>query len=279
MSAAGPGAGLALVGRRVAAYFYLICGECDACRIGHEPHCAHVRGWVGVHIDGGYAPRAVLPVVNAIPLPEGLDPVAATVVPDAVATPVHVAERAAIGPADRVVVIGAGGGVGIHMIQVARHRGAVVAGFDVVDSKLAEVERRGGRPVRSDQLGAVDPDGVFAAGRPTVVVDLLGTADSARWAVDGLDIGGRLVALTTFRDRSFHVESRELVFRELSLLGSRYSYRRQVAEAADLVARGVVEPVIGAVRGPQEVLEIHALLRDRALVGRGALDWTQEARI
>lgn len=271
--AAAPGAESGLIGRRVAAYFYLVCGECPACLDGREPHCSNFAGWVGVHRDGGYAPRVTLPARNAIPLPEELDPIAATVVPDAVATPVHVAARAGIHQGDRVIVFGAGGGVGIHMVQVAQHLGAVVAGLDVVDEKLAQIERLGAIPVRSDDLAALDPARVFAAGPPTVVVDLLGTAASARWSIDGLDMGGRLVALTTFRDRGLEVESRELVFRELSLLGSRYSHRRQLAEAAELVATGAVEPVIGTVRGPAEVLEIHEMLRSRTLIGRGALDW------
>lgn len=273
---AGPGVDANLVGRRVAAYFYLVCGSCAWCMAGSDPRCSALAGWVGVHRDGGYAPVAVLPARNAIPMPESLDPVAATVVPDALATPVHVAGRAGIGPSDRVVVFGAGGGVGIHMVQIARLRGAQVAGFDVVDSKLAELERLGAVPVHAGDLEAVDPAEVFSDGPPTVVVDLLGSGESERWSLDGLGMGGRLVTLTTFRDRAVPFESRELVFSEISILGSRYSNRAEVAEAGRLVASGAVEPVIGETRGPGEVLEIHDMLRERRLLGRGALDWRQE---
>jgi D-arabinose 1-dehydrogenase-like Zn-dependent alcohol dehydrogenase len=271
--AAGPGADSGLVGRRVAAYFYLVCGECPACLAGTDPRCSRLGGWMGVHRDGGYAPKAVLPSANAIPIPEELDPAAATVIPDAVATPVHVAGRAAIGPADRVVVLAAGGGVGIHMVQVALARGAAVAGMDVVDEKLNEIEALGASAVRSDDLNLIDATALFRDGPPTVVVDLLGIAGSLGWSVDVLGMGGRMVALTTFRDRAEEIESRELVFREISVLGSRYANRAEVAEAARLVASGAIRPVIGATRSPGEVLEIHDLLRTRALIGRGALDW------
>ncbi len=105
----GPHSDPDLLGMRVAAFFYLFCGECEPCVRGREPHCQNLEGWVGVHRDGGYAPRANLPARNVVPLSDGLDPVAATVIPDAVATPVHVAERAAIDGEDRVVVVGAGG--------------------------------------------------------------------------------------------------------------------------------------------------------------------------
>jgi D-arabinose 1-dehydrogenase-like Zn-dependent alcohol dehydrogenase len=270
---AGPGADVGLIGRRVVAYFYLVCGQCAACRDSRDPRCSELGGWVGVHEDGGYAPLMTLPSRNAIPIPDSLGPIAATVVPDAVATPVHVAARAQIGPGDRVVVFGAGGGVGIHMVQVARHRGAAVAGFDVVDEKLAELDRLGVLPVRSNDIANIDPTSIFKDGEPTVVIDLLGTTASARWAIDGLAMGGRMVALTTFRDRPVPFESRELVFRELSLIGSRYANRSDLSEAAELVASGAVEPIIGAIGGPGDVLAMHEQLRAGTLLGRGALDW------
>ena len=276
VSSVGPGADPSLVGRRVAAYFYLVCGECAACRAGREPQCSTLAGWVGVHRDGGYAPKVALPSRNAIPISDDLDPVAATVVPDAVATPVHIASRAGIGPEDRVVVIGAGGGVGIHMVQVARHHGASVAGFDLVDAKLAEVERLGATAFRSDDLETVDASSLFPDGPPTVVLDLVGTSAAMRWSIDGLAMGGRLVALTTFRDRGVEIESRELVFRELSLIGSRYSHRSELTEAAELVGSGAVEPIICTVGGPEDVLDIHEQLRAGTLVGRGALDWRRQ---
>jgi D-arabinose 1-dehydrogenase-like Zn-dependent alcohol dehydrogenase len=275
VTAAGPGAGAELVGRRVVAYFYLVCGTCPSCRAGNDPRCSRLAGWVGVHRDGGYAPQAVLPALNAIPIADGIDPVAATVIPDALATPVHVAGRAGIGPDDRVVVLAAGGGVGIHMVQVAKARGAAVAGLDVVDAKLAQIESLGAVAVRSDDLAGVDAAALFGGGPPTVVVDLLGIPGSMGWSVASLGMGGRMVALTTFRDRTEEIESRELVFREISVLGSRYANRAEVAEAAHLVAAGSIRPIVGEIRGPHDVGEIHDMLRSRMLIGRGALDWRE----
>jgi propanol-preferring alcohol dehydrogenase len=267
---AGPGADSSLVGKRVVAYFYLTCGTCASCLAGRDPQCSNLGGFVGVHRDGGYAPKVALPGGNVIVVPEGLDPVAATVVPDAVATPVHVAERAGIGPGDRVAVFGAGGGVGIHMIQVARLRGATVAGLDL--AKFDEIESLGARPVDASNLTSVS--NLFDDGPPTVVIDLVGTAATARWGIDHLAMGGRLVMLATFPNRPVPIEARETVFRELSIFGSRYSWKSQVAEAARLVADGSIKPIISEVRGPGALPELHDLLRAGELVGRGALDWS-----
>lgn len=273
---AGGEAGAGLVGRRVVAYFYLSCGECVECQAGFDARCRNLAGWVGIHTDGGYAPRVVLPARNAIPIPDSLDPVAATVIPDAVATPVHISRsRAGISTGDRVVVIGAGGGVGVHMIQVAMLDGAEAAGLDVDDEKLAMVADLGAQPVRSDDFGLVDPASLFEAGRPTVVVDLVGSDPSLAWSAEALATGGRLVILTTFRHRSLAVDPRDLVFREVSLVGSRYASRAEVAVAGGLVASGAIRPIVGQVAEPAEVHELHEGLAAGTMLGRGALDWSK----
>jgi len=267
----GPEADRGLIGRRVVAYFYLTCGSCAECLTGREPLCQRLGGFVGVHRDGGYAPFAVLLAANVIPIPDSLDPVAATVVADAVATPVHVATRASLVPEDRVVVIGAGGGVGIHMIQVAQLTTEDVVGLDVTSEKLDAIEKVGVRAVDSSDFASLT--GPFAEGPPTVVIDLVGAETTGSWAIEALGPGGRLVALTTFVDRPITIHYREFVFREISLLGSRYATKAEVARAADLVATGQVTPVIGQVVEPADLLFLHGGLRSGGLVGRGALDW------
>lgn len=268
---AGPGTDTGLIGRRIVAYFYLTCGQCEACAAGKDPQCSNLAGWVGVHLDGGYAPRVALPAANVIVVPDELDPVAATVVPDAVATPVHVADRARIGPADRVAIFGAGGGIGMHMIQVAGLRGAQVAGLDI--AKFEQIESLGAIAVDVSDLGDVDT--VFPEGPPTVVIDLVGRSEIADWAISRLSMEGRLVMMTTFPNRPISLEARDMVFRELTIYGSRYSSKSQVAEAARLVADGSIKPIIGQIEGPTDVLAIHDRLRARDLVGRGALDWSR----
>jgi 2-desacetyl-2-hydroxyethyl bacteriochlorophyllide A dehydrogenase len=271
VSHVGPEADEGLIGQRVVAYFYLACGSCAECLAGREPLCQRLGGYVGVHRDGGYAPHVVLPAPNVIPIPSDLDPISATVVADAVATPVHVAARTALTDEDRVVVIGAGGGVGIHMAQVARLASPDVVGLDVTNAKLEAIESVGVRALDSSDLSSLS--GLFAERPPTVVIDLVGSESLGSWAIDVLGPGGRLVALTTFVDRPVTIHYRDFVFREISLLGSRYATKAEVASAADLVASGKVKPVIGEVVGPSHLLPLHDRLRSGELVGRGALSW------
>jgi D-arabinose 1-dehydrogenase-like Zn-dependent alcohol dehydrogenase len=269
----GPGVAAVRVGERVVAFFYLFCGNCPPCLDAREPLCENLAGFLGVHRDGGYAELVALPERNAIPLPEGIDPVIATAIPDAIATPVHVAGRAGIRAGERVAVIGAGGGVGVHMVQVARERGAEVAGLDAAPLKLAYLR---------DELGvaAVDSSNFSTAALPEgwergadVVVDLLGSQASSSWAVSHLAPEGRLVVLTTFRDVEFPISPRRLVFGELSIVGSRYASRHELAQAGQLVAAGRVRPVVSQRADIEDLDRIHRALRAGELLGRAALVW------
>jgi len=270
----GSAADAGWVGRRVTAYFYLFCGTCDECTAGLEDRCRNLAGLVGVETDGGYAPFTALPVRNLIPLPEDLEPVAATVVADAVATPVHIARsRARLTPFDRVAVIGAGGGVGIHLVQVAQVFGARVAGLDVTNDKLAEISNLGARPVPSADFDGLDPR-FWPDGGPTAIVDFIGRPESLAWAQRAIERGGRIVVMTSFKDVAATLEPWRLVEWEAAIIGSRYATRAEVKLAADLVAAGRIRPIIGLTVPAREALEIHRRLRSQELVGRGAILWT-----
>jgi D-arabinose 1-dehydrogenase-like Zn-dependent alcohol dehydrogenase len=273
VEAVGPGADPALVGEDVVAYFYLACGTCRRCTAGFEPLCERHAGYVGVQRDGGYAEYCVLPAFNALRLAAPLDAVAATTVPDAIATPVHVARRAAIGPGTRAAVVGAGGGVGIHMAQVAGAFGADVAGLDVDGSKLDFLERELGiAAVDSSDFSRVRLPASWD-GEADVIVDFVGTRESLEWGLGALGGNGRLVCTTTFQDRSFEAFPRSLVLSQLTVIGSRYASRHEVGLAADLVASGRVRPVIGGRTGLDGLAPMLDELRQGTLLGRGALVW------
>ena len=68
----------------------------------------------------------------------------ASVIADAVTTPYQAALRARIQAGDRVIVIGAAGGVGSFMTQIAKAMGAgTVIGIDINEQKLKLMEQYG----------------------------------------------------------------------------------------------------------------------------------------
>jgi len=260
------------VGDRVMAYFYLACGHCDLCRLAHEPLCRNLKGNVGVAVDGGYAEYCALPAFNLLPVPDGVTSVAATAIPDAIATPLHVSRRAGIAPGDVVMVVGAGGGVGIHMAQMARLFGARVIGVDAGEAKLAAAREGGAEAVVDARKGdAADAVRAAAADGPTVAVDFVGSRETLALCLDTLGKRGRLVCLTTFLGVSAEVSPRRLVHDEISVIGSRYCSRWEMARAGELVAEGRIRPVVSEVVPLERVGDLHAKLRARTLIGRGAI--------
>ncbi|HZU16439.1 MAG TPA: alcohol dehydrogenase catalytic domain-containing protein [Candidatus Dormibacteraeota bacterium] len=273
----GPGVDPSRRGELVSAYFYLFCGRCARCLAGQEDLCLRLEGWIGVDRDGGYAQLVALPERNAISLPPGLDPVEATVIADAVATPVHVSHLARLQPGDRVAVIAAGGGLGIHMVQVARLFGAEVVGLETVPAKRRHLEQE----LQIPTLDSTDFHSVRLPsgweGGADVVIDFLGRRESLSWGLDALGPYGRLVTLTTFPGVDFPVSPRQLVFSQLAILGSRYATRGEFELAARLVAEGRVRPVIGRREALSGVRGIHDDLEHGRLLGRGALVWPDPA--
>jgi D-arabinose 1-dehydrogenase-like Zn-dependent alcohol dehydrogenase len=79
------------------------------------------------------------------------------------------------------------------------------------------------------------------------------------------------MCLTTFPGVSADVSPRRLVHDEISVIGSRYCSRWEVARAAELVADGRIRPVVSEVVPLERVGELHAKLRARTLIGRGAI--------
>jgi propanol-preferring alcohol dehydrogenase len=254
------------VGDRVLAYFYLTCGHCDACRAGRTAQCHEFDGWFGVHRDGAYAERAVIPADNVLPLPDDATFAEGAVAADGLATPLHVCERADVSDDDTVLVVGAAGRVGVHLAQAARLRGATVLAADVTDDRLAHVDHHtdgGAIPVDAsdddfpDRLAEATPYG----DGPTVVVDTVGDKATLRDAWDAMAMGGRLVSLTTHHDRSLDVPLREYVEKEAALLGSRYATKDEVVRAARLLADGRVEGVVTDAVSLGEVPAVHEAIR------------------
>lgn len=267
----GPGVTGIEIGDRVASYYYLTCGDCRACRRGDESLCESIRGRVGVSIDGGFAEFTRLPATNVIKLPD-IDPVDATVVPDAVATPLHVAKRRAkIQTGDEVMIIGAGGGVGIHLVQVADLFGASVTAVDLNDNKLEKCAELGAAHTvntRDESLRAfAEREGL----RYDSIVDFVGDKNLLEESLNLLGPRGRLVNLTAFQGRTFELSPRQIVSRETEVVGSRYCSKHELAEAAELVADGEVEPVVSEVVSLEGVPELLEKIASDDLLGRGAV--------
>ncbi|HSG95088.1 MAG TPA: alcohol dehydrogenase catalytic domain-containing protein, partial [Afifellaceae bacterium] len=222
----GSGASGLAAGDAVTAYFYLSCGHCRWCMANLEPLCDNTGGHVGRNCDGGYAEFIKLPARNFIKLPGDLDykawPAEAGVISDAVATPLKVLNRARITAGETVAVFGAGGGVGIHQVMMARWARTRVIAVETRPEKFDACRQAGADDV-------VDASGGNAAealldltdGRGVdVAIDYVSATATLEAGARALGKRGRLVTLGG-AGQVFQADARAMLQKEQDLLGSR----------------------------------------------------------
>jgi propanol-preferring alcohol dehydrogenase len=263
-------------GDAVTAYYYLNCGHCRWCLAMLEPLCANSGGNVGRNCDGGYAEYIRLPAHVFIKLPEALDhrahPAEVGVVADALATPYKVLKRARIRAGETVAVFGAGGGVGIHQVMMAKWARARVIAVDVAAGKLDACRKAGADEVVDASAGRVAQalldltkgEGVDAA------IDYVSSTATLEAAAQALGRRGRLVTLGG-AGQPFRVSALEMLLKEQDLLGSRYVTRTEILETLDLVARKEVWPIVTELRPLEEAEALHARVERGQVTGRAAL--------
>jgi D-arabinose 1-dehydrogenase-like Zn-dependent alcohol dehydrogenase len=274
--ALGAGAEGVAVGDPVTAFFYLFCGHCRWCLANLEPLCDNSGGYVGRDCDGGYAEYIKLPARLFIKLPEGLDarahPAEIGVVTDALATPYKVLSRARVKAGETVAVFGAGGGLGIHQLMMAKWARARVVAIDTRREKFDACRKAGADEVVDASQGRVTEQLLdLTRGQGIdVAIDYVSSSATLEAAAKALGRRGRLVTLGG-AGQAFSLSAREMLAKELEVLGSRYVTRREVIETLDLVARREVWPVVTDVRPLADAEALHQRLERGEVIGRAAL--------
>ena len=264
------------VGDAVTAYYYLNCGHCRWCLAMLEPLCSNSGGNVGRNCDGGYAQYIKLPAHIFIRLPQGLDykahPAEIGVITDALATPYKVLRRARVKAGETVAVFGAGGGVGIHQVMMAKWAKARVIAVDIARDKFDACRKAGADEVVDASscdtaqalLDLTHGEGV------DVAIDYVSVTSTLEAGARALGRHGRLVTLG-WAGQIFRASSLDMLLKEQDLLGSRYVTRVEVLETLDLVARREVWPIVTDIRPLADAEALHQRLERGQVTGRAAL--------
>ena len=267
------------IGDYVTPHATVLCGHCRMCRTGREPLCEFAPGGVGRQIPGGYAEFVALPERICIKVPpqvvEQHGAAGASIICDAMTTPYKVTDLTSLGAGDYCVIYGAAGGVGIHLVQMAKLRGAHVIGIDIGQEKLAATIGQGADHVidaaSEDAVGRVhELTGGWGA---DVVVDFVGTNDTLNQGVSMLAKSGRLaiVGLSPKSDAVISAPASTLLYNGQSIFGSRSYSRQEVAECLALVASGACRPVVNHVYPLEKANDAHALVASGRNIGRVVL--------
>ena len=273
---AGLGAGVDnwKVGQRVASTLYLTCGRCRHCRDGRETICENFKGYLGIETPGGYAEYTIVPEANLVELPESISFVQGSVLANAIGTPFHAfVRRMRLLPGEHVVITGAGGGVGLHAIQLARLMGAHVMAVDIGEAKLNAARENGADtvvdPMKTDFAAAARE---WTNGRGVeAVLELTGAATMEK-SIKALCNGGRVVVVGFHTGSPISAQASDFVGKELEIRGSRNCNKQDLIEVVDLVRTGRIKPIITGVHALEEADAIHTKVANQQIIGRVVLE-------
>jgi propanol-preferring alcohol dehydrogenase len=192
--AAGPDAGDVAIGEDRLVYPWTGCGGCPRCREGLDNFCLAAR-CVGLQRPGGYADHLLVPHPRYLIDAGGIDPAwAATLSCSGLSTYAAVSKLNPIPPTEWVAVIGAGG-LGLSAVSILRAIGHQrIVAVDIDAAKLNAAENAGAAAiVHGGQADAVEKIKQIAGGPLYGAVDLVGTAETATFALAVLRKGGRLI--------------------------------------------------------------------------------------
>jgi NADPH2:quinone reductase len=227
---------------------------------------------LGAVRDGVWAEVAVVPRASVIELPGGVELREAAAMGIAGLTAYNVVrELAGVSAEDRVLVLGASGGVGTIIVSLARDAGATVWGQVGSPGKADVVEQQGAHGVLV--AGPEELAGALAELAPTIVFDPLGDG-FVQPAIDSLAVGGRLVSFGASAGAETKFNIQTLYRKSLSLLGyggmqlGREERRRGLEAALAALADGQLRVVIDDVLALDQVGEAFARLERRAVTGK-----------
>lgn len=236
-----------------------------------------VRGFgLGSRRDGLWSTRAIGPARAPVDVPDGVDLRAAAAMGVAGVTAWRcVQDLAAVDPRDRVLVLGASGGVGSLIVSMTHRLGASVFAQTGNASKEAWIAGRG-----ADHVVVADADGLLAAlqdSRPTVVFDSLGGGYFGA-AIEAMEPRGRLVIFGTSADAHGDVPLQQIyrkglrIFGHAGLIEDEEVTAKGISRALAALARGEFEVVIDTVLPLSEANTAFERLADRSVNGQLLLD-------
>ena len=248
------------------------CGLCRFCRTNREPLCAE-RKFFGHDRDGTYAELFKIQEDSLLPLPDAIGFEEGAILSCAIGTVLAALRDVGRTQAgEYVLVTGAGGGLGVHAVQMAKLCGAIVIAQTTSPAKAELI-----REVGADEV-VVARDGKFAdevrriargegvdvvcdnVGAPVFQEALRATARGARYVLVG-ELTGETVTFNTAR----------LFLKGVSLLSTTSTSRVQLADVIELVRARKLRPIITERFPLEQAPRVHRLMVDRQLSGRVVL--------
>jgi NADPH:quinone reductase-like Zn-dependent oxidoreductase len=233
-------------GEKVMVYAGLSCGLCNFCKNNMENLCSKfiIIGGFG-SAQGGYAEYTKVPERNLIKLPEWFTLEEAATLGVSYLTSWNMLEKSGVGEGSTLLVYGAGSGVGISTIQLAKTKGVKVI-TTVGDEGKAQKARayspdliinRKNENIVSEVMKFTSNTGVDA------VIDHVG-AQTWETSLKCLKPAGRMIVCGTTTGGVASVDIRALYSKQASIMGALMGAKSQLIQMMEFMAARRIKPVI-----------------------------------
>lgn len=246
-------------------------------RVMVDPINRKEGGMMGETIPGGLAELARVPAHQLLALPDGVGFEAAAALPVAYgAAHRMVVTRGKIEAGEKVLVLGASGGVGTATVLLCKLRGAHVTACSGAANKLAKLKALGADEVidvaRDDLVDEVirlhgKPRYRGGAGGVDVVVNFTGGESWAR-SLRTLRRHGRMLTCGATAGYDPSTDIRYIWSYELDIVGSNGWTTADLTRLLELVSEGRLKPVIDRVMPLSQAREALGMLERREVFGK-----------
>jgi D-arabinose 1-dehydrogenase-like Zn-dependent alcohol dehydrogenase len=250
---------------------YHICGSCRYCRTGREPLCPDRKFAGDWGLVGGYAQYVAIEDDNVALVPEGVALQDASIVACALGTILNaIREVGRLSPGESVLVTGAGGGLGMHAVQLARLAGACVVAQTTSPEKADRIRALGAHAVivhgRGEDFSSAVKKATAGAG-VDVAIDNVGSQlfDPIRRS---MAIGGRWIMIGQLTGQFVPFNPAQLFLKNVSMLSATSTTRKQLEDCLGLVARGAVKPIISLALPLERAAQAHEMVEAGKAAGR-----------
>jgi len=256
-----------------------VAGEIDV--LGSEVSEWHVGDRVcALLAGGGYATLCTAPAVQCLPIPRGIDFVAAAAMPETFFTVwTNVFDRGKLRAGESALFHGGSSGIGTTAIQLAVARGSRVLATAGSDEKCRACEQLGAeRAINYRTEDFVEIVKQVTQGRGVdLILDIVGGDYIAR-DLAALAVEGRLVVIGFMGGDTATIDFRRVLGRRLTITGSTLRPRSpaekgEIATALrwevwPLVEQGVVKPIVYRTFPLEEAAAAHRLMESSEHVGK-----------
>jgi NADPH:quinone reductase-like Zn-dependent oxidoreductase len=235
------------------------------------------KGLMGEMLDGGMAEYCMVAADQLVAMPAGVSFEDAAALPVAYGTAHRMLiTHDTVKQGDRVLVLGASGGVGTGCIILAKHLGAEVIACTSSAEKMAKLKALGADEVLNVKEVDFSKWAVEKYGKPQrrsydggvgVVINFTG-GDTWHPSLRCLKRGGRLLVCGATAGYDPKEDLRYIWSFELKVIGSNSFYDDDLQALMKLIAAGKMRPVIDKVLPLGEAREGLRLIQDREVIGK-----------